>query len=72
MMGVIIVLVSLFMLVVGLYSISEFDRLNNHKPFSEVDYLDYLFAALGAALITPASIFGIFAGIMIIVANYLM
>ena len=69
MNGIVIIVASSLFLLMGIGCCVAFNKLNNHTPFREVEYLEYLFTALGAVLVTPAAIFGIFAGISILINN---
>ena len=67
--GILIIISSALMLILGIACIIKFDKLNNHTPFHEVEYLEYLANGLCACLLTPAAIFGIVAGAMILISN---
>ena len=63
----VVLVISVVILLVGVYGCIWHDKLNNHKPFSEVDFIDYLTSALAACWLTPAGVFGIFAGVLILI-----
>ena len=67
MIGVVIIIISMLILFLGIRYLIEFNKLDNHKPFREVDLIEYVSAGVCAWICTPFGAFGVIAGVVLLI-----